>query len=311
MTYMVVTLTGENSFLLNQTLGSLEADFIAEYTDLALERLDGEEQSADRLQESVQGLPFLSPRKLVVLREPSKQKVFTERMADLLKGVPEETDLIIVEPKLDKRLSYYKTLKAKTDFREFKELDGRGLTVWAVNYAKEQGGSLHANDAKLLVDRVGINQQLLQNELDKLLAYDGHITKDAILGLTEQAPQSTVFELLDAAFSGNTKRAIELYREQRALRVEPQMILGMLAWQLHILTVIKASGGKPANEIAQRAKLSPFVVQKSQGLVQRRSMPQLARMVLELLQMDIALKKSSVDADEALQLYLLRLSTGY
>ena len=305
---MVVTLTGENSFLLNQTLSFLEANFVAEHGDLALERLDGEEQSADRLQESVQGLPFLSPRKLVVLRAPSRQKLFLEHITELLSDVPEATDLVIVEPKLDKRLSYYKSLKAKTDFREFKELDARGLALWAMNYVKEQGGVLAASDAKLVIDRIGVNQQLLKNELDKLLSYDEHIEKDAILALTEQAPQSTVFELLDAAFSGNAWRAIELYREQRALKVEPQMILGMLAWQLHILAVIKAANGRPANEIAQSAKMSPFVVQKSQGLVRRLSMTQLAAMVTELLRIDVTLKKSGIDADEALQLYLIRLA---
>jgi DNA polymerase III delta subunit len=304
---MVVTLTGENRFLLSQVLNDLEATFIAEYTDLALERLDGDDHSADRLQESIQSLPFLSPRKLVVLRGPSRQKAFTEHITSLLEGVPETTDLIIVEPKLDRRLAYYKTLKAKTDFREFKELDARGLASWATGYAKEQGGSLGAGDAKLLIDRVGINQQLLRNELDKLLAYEERITKDAILALTESTPQSTVFELLDTAFSGNTKRAIELYREQRALRVEPQAIVGMLAWQLHILAIVKASGGKSSSEIAQSAKLSPFVVQKSQGLARNLSLTRLSQLIAELLRIDIALKVSSIDADEALQLYLVRM----
>jgi DNA polymerase-3 subunit delta len=304
---MIVTLTGENRFLLSQALATLEATFVSEYTDLALERLDGDEHPIDRLQESVQSLPFLSPRKLVILREPSKQKAFTERIAGLLEGVPETTDLIIVEPKLDKRLGYYKTLKAKTDFREFKELDARGLAAWASEYVKDQGGSLGASNAKLLIDRIGVNQQLLQNELDKLLAYDEHVTKDVIMALTESTPQSTVFELLDAAFSGNTKRAIELYQEQRSLKVEPQVVIGMLAWQLHILAVVKASGSKSSQEVAQSAHLSPFVVQKSQGLVRRLSMPQLAQMVTELLQIDIAIKKSSIDADEALQLYVIRM----
>src|SRR5581483_7029904 len=101
---MITTLTGENSFLLKQSLNSLEAEFVAKYGDLSLERLDGEEQSADRLQESIQGLPFLSPRKFVVLREPSRQRKFVERITDLLGSIPETTDLVIIEPRLDKRL---------------------------------------------------------------------------------------------------------------------------------------------------------------------------------------------------------------
>jgi DNA polymerase III subunit delta len=305
---MAITLTGDNGFLLKKALSSLETAFVDTNSDLALERLDGEESSADRMQEAIQGMPFLSPKKMVVLREPSKQKAFTERLADLLEDIPETTELVIVEPKLDKRLSYYKTLKAKTEFREFKELDARGLADWAVQYAKEQGGKLSSVDAKLLIDRLGINQQLLQNELDKLLAYDEHITKDSILALTELLPQSTVFELLDAAFAGNTRRAIDLYHEQRSLKIEPQAIIGMLAWQLHILAVVKASGSRSAGEIAQSSKVNPYVVQKNQSLVRRLSMPQLAQMVTELLRIDIALKRSSIDADEALELYLIKIS---
>ena len=37
---------------------------------MALERLDGEEASYDRMHEAVQSLPFLAPRKLIVLRAP-------------------------------------------------------------------------------------------------------------------------------------------------------------------------------------------------------------------------------------------------
>src|SRR3546814_19438404 len=61
-------------------------------------------------------------------------------------------------------------------------------------------------------------------------------------------PQSTIFELLDAALSGNTRRALELYEEQRSMKVEPQQIIAMLAWQLHVLAVVKAAGERRSEE---------------------------------------------------------------
>jgi DNA polymerase-3 subunit delta len=302
---MVVTLTGANDFARKRELDKLVQGFVSEHGDIALERLDGEEATAARMRESVQSMPFLSMRKMVVLRTPGKQKPWADSIADILGTVADTTDLIIVEPKLDKRLSYYKTLKKSTDFREFGELDGNGLIRWAGEYAKERGGSLSAADAGLLLERVGPNQQLLASELDKLLAYAPGITRGSIGLLTEPVPQSTVFDLLDVAFSGNTARAMELYREQRALRVEPQAIIAMLAWQLHILAIIKAAGNRSTDDIAKTARLNPFVVRKSQHLARHLSADRIKALIASLLALDIRLKTTSVHPDEALQLYIL------
>lgn len=284
------------------------AAFIAEYGNMAVERFDGEDAGADRMREALQSMPFLSPRKLVVLREPGKQKKFAEAIAEILEASSETTDLIIYEPKLDKRSSYYKTLKKATDFQEFAALDASGLARWAVTYAKEHGGALSMADANTLVNRLGTNQQLLQSELDKLLTYDPQISRQTIELLTERTPGSTIFELLDAAFNNNTKRVFALYKEQRALKVEPQAIIALMAWQLHILAVVKAGGTRSAEAIAGGAKLNPFVVRKSQGLVRNLTLADLKRLIADLLRLDMQLKRTTIDADEALQHYLLAMA---
>ncbi len=306
---MITTLTGANDFARTKALHKSVGAFVAEYGEFALERLDGEEASSEQMRAALESLPFLTPKKLVILREPSKQKAFTENVLDIFKAVTDTTDVIIVEPKLDKRQTYYKTLKKDTDFQDFPELDGNGLARWAAQYVKEQGGSLSQPDAKALIDRIGVNQQMAQNELDKLVAYHPAISAQTIDLLTERLPQSTVFELLDAAFSGKQERAMSLYKEQRALKVEPQAILAMLAWQLHILVLVKAGSPRPAEEIAKAAKLNPFVVRKSQGLTRSLSLTRLKQLVGELLNLDTRLKSTRVDADEAIQLFLITLST--
>ncbi|HSX16675.1 MAG TPA: DNA polymerase III subunit delta [Patescibacteria group bacterium] len=305
---MIVTLTGSNDFARGRELQKLTADFIAEHTDMAVERFDGEETDAAVMRGGAASLPFLTARKLIVLREPSKQKAFAEQLPDILKDVADTTDLIIVEPKLDKRLSYYKTLKKETDFREFADLDANGLAHWAAGYAKERGGTLSATDARVLVDRIGPNQQLLAAEVEKLVAYDPQVSKQAIELLVEPMPQSTVFELLDAAFAGRAARALALYKEQRALKVEPQAIIAMLAWQLHVLALVASAGTRTADAIAREGKINPYVVRKTQGLTHNLSLEQVKRMIADLLTLDRKMKSVSIDADEAMQLYLLRLA---
>lgn len=305
---MKVTLTGENSFMLRGELNSLVRQFLGEHGDMALERLDGEEASFERLQEALQSLPFLANRKMVVLRSASLNKQFVEHAQRLLSELPDSTDLIFVEPKLDKRSSYYKLLKKDTDFRDFPELDRAGLARWLVAAAKAQGGALSPSDASYLVDRAGAGQQLLQHELEKLLLYNPTVTKASIDLLIEPTPQSTIFELLEAAFAGNTKRAQQLYEEQRALKVEPQQIIAMLAWQLHILALVKTAGNRTPDNIAREAKLNPYVVRKSAAIANKLTPLKLRQLIMGLLNIDRRLKRETLDADEALQTYLLFLS---
>jgi DNA polymerase-3 subunit delta len=303
----ITVLTGDNSYMLQAELHRLIAEFVAEHTDMALEQLDGEEAEFDRLRESLQSLPFLASKKLVVLRSPSANKQFVEAAQDLLTELPETTDVIIVEPKLDKRQSYYKFLKKQPGFHEFSQMDVPRLAKWLVDQAAAQGRTLESKDATYLIERVGANQQLLANEVEKLGLYDKVITKRTINELTERAPQSTIFELLDAALAGKRKRALELYQEQRVMKVEPQQILALLGWQLHIMALVKTAGERDPSQIASEAKINPFVVRKTQGIVRNMTLAELKALIHEVLTLDIRLKSESIDADEALQNLIISL----
>jgi DNA polymerase-3 subunit delta len=305
---MIMTLAGENAFALQSQLHQLVADFKTKYGDLAVQHIDAQETSYEQVLEAITSLPFLVSRKLVVLRQPSTHKQFAEDIENLLAGIPETNDVILLEPKLDKRLSYYKILVKQTDFHNYPEIDISDLTRWLVETAKEQGGTLNPADARYLVERVGLNQQLLSNELVKILLYDPKISRQTIDLLTEQTPQSTIFQLLEAAFAGRAQRAMELYAEQRALKVEPPRLIALLTWQLHILAIIKTAGQRSADEIAKEAKLSPYVVSKNQSIARQLTLAQLRKMISDLLAIDVRTKSTSIDADEALQHYLLSLA---
>lgn len=304
---MVICLSGENDFGLRTELDGLVSRFTAEHGHMAVERLDGEEASFERLQESLQSVPFLTSRKLVVLRSPGSQKLFVERAEQLLQGLPETTDVILVEPKTDKRSSYYKFLKKATDFREFVGMDEDGLARWLAETAQVQGGSLGRPLARYLVERIGLDQRLLAGELEKLLLYDAHITKESIELLTEPAPQSTIFELLESAFAGDTSRALELYHDQREQRVDPAQIIAMLAWQLRVFALIKTAAQRSGDEIARQSKLSPFVIRKSQPVAARLALGRLRRLVSDLLVLDVRSKQANIDLDEALENFLTNL----
>jgi len=304
---MVLVLTGNNGFKLRAELSKITGDFVKAYGDFGLEQIEAGEIELGRLLESVSSLPFLATRRMIILNSPSENKSLNEGIEKLLESVSDTTDLIIVEPKFDKRSVLYKTLKKKAEVKEFLELSEQELPQWLVVEAKNRGGELSLGDASYLAQRVGVGQMGLSHELDKLLIYNEKVTRETIDLLTEPAPQSSVFDLLDAAFSGNTKRAMKLYEEQRRQQVEPQAIMGMIAWQVHILAVVKANEKLGADGIVREAKLSPFVVRKSMNLTDGLSLKEVKDLLKKVLDLDIKLKTQTIDADDALQHLLLTI----
>jgi DNA polymerase III subunit delta len=306
---MIISLSGNNVLQLRAEYNRLLADFVGQYGDMAVEKIDCEEVEYPKITEALQSLPFLTSKKLVVLNRPGTQKEFVENFESLVESISDSTDVIVVEPKPDKRSSYYKLLQKKTEFQQFDELAPQELPKWLHEQAKKRGGSLSIGDASYLVDRIGANQQLLESELKKLLTYAPSVTRKTIELLTEPTPQSTIFQLLDAVFANNLKRVFSLYKEQRALKVEPAQIVAMLAWQLHVLAIVKfGSEHKKPQDIAKEAGINPFVVQKSQNIARKLSQAELKKMIKDLYELDIKMKTTSVDPDEALQQFLISIS---
>ncbi len=304
---MIITLAGNNSFALHQRLDGLVGKFVKQHGELALERIDGEETEPQIILDALQNLPFLATRKMVIVRGLSFHKQAAENIEQILSSAGSDTDLILYEPQVDKRTAYFKTLKAKTQLEEFNELDAAGLAKWLVDKADLQGGSLQNHNASYLVERVGANQTLLANELDKLIAYEPKITHESIDLLTEQLPQSKIFDLLDAAFGGNKTRALQLYEEQRAQKVEPQAILALMAWQLQLLAVTKFADGKSTATIAKDLGMNPYPISKAARLAHKLSDAKLKEMVSFALQIDWQSKTTGLDLDEALKTYIITL----
>jgi len=304
---MITTLAGNNLFALRRRLDELMAEFVKKYGDLALEKFDGEEHEAKAIIEGLQSLPFLAHRKLVVVRSGGLNNEFAEAVEQIISSIGESTDVVFYEPQIDKRTAYFKVLKSQTQFKEFNELNLQSLAKWLVEEAKNQGGQLGLADANYLVERVGTNQGLLANELDKLLVYKPEITRPSIDLLTEPTPQSKVFDLLDAAFGGRKEQALRLYEDQRAQKVEPQFILAMVAWQLQQIAVAKMAGNRLLTEVSKDSGMKDYPLRKAKNLADKLSDKKLKEMVSEALDIDWRGKTTSLDLDEALKNYIISL----
>ena len=300
---MITALIGDNFYQRSVYLNQVKAKFVQQYGDFSVQQIDASESALNVIEEAICGLSLLADNQLVVINRFTDSKEFLEQIESILKRVPATTDVVLVSDAIDKRLSAYGVLKKMATMVDCAQQ--ASLTRWVSEYVKASGGTISQSDAQYLVERAGANQSLLSNELDKLMLYNPAITRKNIELLTEAAPQSTIFQLLDAVFSGKKTDLLTLYREQRLQKVEPLAIVGMLSWQLHIFALIKAAEQARVRDIAKAAKLNPYVVSKSQGLIKNFSLGTIRQMINNLLALEIKLKSQSIDSDDALQLFLL------
>lgn len=304
---MVQVLSGPNDFMRTSELRRIVSDFAAKYSDMAVTRIDASETDYSRILEAVSQPSFLSERSLVIVHNIAANKELSDYIEQFLDSVLDTTDVVLEESKFDKRSLLYKVVKKRTEFAEFAELDESALAIWLTEEASARGGELKRNDARYLIERAGTNQLALSHELDKLLSHAAVITRQAIEELVEPLPAGSTFQLLDAAFAGNRKGASELYQNQRLQQIEPQAIMGMIAWQVHVIALVKAHDGLPPDQIAKETKLNPYVVRKTLQLVRRTSLSEIKKLVQRAVQLDARLKSEAIDADDAVQHFLLTI----
>lgn len=306
---MITTITGKNDFMRRQELKRRVDAFIAKYGDFECEHIDGEETDASRIESVLLSLPFFSDKKCIVLDAPSRQKAFVERAPELLQQAEDNVDVIIHEPKLDNRSRYAKYVRASTELVQCDELAGADVVQWLVEQAKQRGATLSQQDALHLVRLVGEQQFLLSNELEKLTIYDPRISREHIDALVESRPQSTIFELLDAAFSGAQQKALDIYQQQRLQNVEPQIILHMMARQLQLYALVVYAPSEMSDQaLAKDIRQHPYAVKKARQATQQLSPTKIKDLITELRQVDEVAKTSSIDLDEALQNYIVTIA---
>ncbi len=287
---MITLLTGENSFEIERTLTAIVADFAGQ-----LERIDGNELESPQLLDLLMGVSLFADKRLVIIKNLSENKVVWLMLADWIGRVSDDIDLILVEPKPDKRTKTYKELQklAKVqDFTSWNERDIRVAERWAVDEAKRLGFTLSATHARQLVERAGVDQWRLYHGLEKLGLFED-ITPELIDDVIEQEPNETIFALLETALMG---KRVQLHRqiEVLALSEDPYQAFGLLASQtVQLVTLVVTDS--PSAQVARAIGAHPFVLSKLAGPARKLSRAQAKQVLETMMECDDAMKTSAAE----------------
>lgn len=240
------------------------------------------------------------------LAAPAKSDL-AETLRKLIHEQPADAVALLLEPgKMAWSRGFAKECKAIADegglvMREFLSPTQADAERLALSMAQEQGGSFAPGAARILANEAGSDLVRLKNEVDKLVAYRGAepIRAADIDELVAKTVADDVFAFVDAVGRRDFSAATQALDSQFSLGTSPHNLVGMLAWQVRVLALVRSaldSGAKPGpSALAAELGLKPYVVTKALQQMPYYPADRLAWVMGELSSLDVALKSRPTD----------------
>jgi DNA polymerase-3 subunit delta len=325
---VVYVLNGDDEFAISSFLAVLQAKMgEATIAEMNTTRLDGRSLSIDALTNAVGAMPFLAPRRLVILTNPLAKlnsSTLREKFVALLEQVPPSTALVLVENRLltderDRRNGKYHWLEAwahqageRAVVRTYPLLRGDAMKQWIQDRAKTIGGQFTPEAAERLADQVGNEPRLLDQEIRKILTYVDFkrpVEPDDVEHLTPFSRQGDIFAMVDALANHKGREAQEMLH--RLLEEQDELsIFGMVVRQFRLLLQTREvldKGGRET-DIVRDLKISPFVAGKLVPQAHHFTQKELEAIYRQLLELDVAAKTGRIEVDLALDTLVMSLT---
>ena len=317
----VIFLYGNDEFAIARKLKDFESDFADPTTaGMNTAHLEARSMSEDELNNAVNAMPFLAPKRLVILSNPSAKynnPSARKKFETYISNVPDSARLVIhelMEPKETEKHWLIKWSKNSTAIKtqSFMLPKQRDMAGWIINEVKNQNGKIEPQAAAKLAEMVGVDTRQAGMEISKLLAYvnwDRPVQGSDVEAVCIVTSQQSVFEFADALSQGNGKVAQRLLH--RLLENEDAFALwGMVVRQFRLLIqareILDGRGNK--DDVARALGVHPFVAEKTTGQAARFSIESLESIYRKLLGIDEMVKTSQITLELAMDTLVVELT---
>ena len=318
----IIFLYGNDEFAIARKLKDFESDFTDPTTaGMNTARLEARSMSEDELNNAINAMPFLAPKRLVVLSNPSAKynNVGTrKKFEEYISHAPDTAKLVIYESIESKEASKHWLLKwaeknpALVKTQVFMLPKQKEMAGWIVNEVKKQDGRIELVAATKLAEMVGVDTRQAGMEIAKLLAYVNwarQVQGSDVEAVCIVTSQQSVFDFVDALSQGNGKVAQKLLH--RLLENEDSFALwGMVVRQFRLLIqareILDGRGNK--DDVARALGVHPYVAEKTTGQAGRFSIESLENIYRKLLDIDERVKTSQITLELALDTLIMELA---
>jgi DNA polymerase-3 subunit delta len=300
---MISLILGENTFENERQITQIIAAF-----DGTVERLDGETLDVKQLPDIFMGMSLFATKRLIIIKNLSVNKALWNALEEWIARLHDETHLVFVELKPDKRTKTFKSLqKAATAYESklWTERDSTKAEQWVGEEATRLELTLDKKSVQKLVAWVGVDQWVLWQALQKLAVLDG-VTPDIIEEVIEPNESENAFVLFEAVLASDGKRVAHMLQVLRKTE-DPYRLFGLLSGQAFQLAALSVAA-VPEAVIASDLGVHPFVVSKLQPFAKRQGRSGAQRIVAVFAEADKDLKSSGIEPWLLIERSLLKIA---
>jgi DNA polymerase-3 subunit delta len=265
-------------------------------SDLNIEEFDATVDSATQVVNAANTLAFLGGTRLVLVQEAQAWlKADKEVVAAYLKSPAPDACLTLVAEKLPASDLLRAAMKEHGEVLEYAAPKEGQLPQWLVQEAAGRlDMELGFQEARLMVQRCGDNQNILLRELEKLQLYaDGRrASVDDIRLLTTPTVEASIFELLDSLALGKGSATFTAVEDLLATGERADVLFVRIARYFQNLARVAAmrEEGMRAEAIQVELKMKPYPVRKLMEQSALLSIDGIARRLAILAETDARMK---------------------
>lgn len=304
--FAVYLLEGEDAFFRESAVTLLKDKFITE-PELNLVNLDAD-CSVNQLITSLEGYPFMSKKRMTIIREfYPKQDFFNSGLKQYLENPFSESLLVIINEKPCEALKKYPTICLV----ECSKADTQLLIKWVKARCAQSGINIDGETANTLIEFCLSDMTRIKTETDKLISYVGDgdsISLQDVKNMVEQDMEYKVYELTDCVAKKNFLMALSIIKDMTNKGEPSQRILSYIYSYFRRLLHVAISD-MPNVEIAKAFGVKEYAVTKMKQQSAMFKKRALKNAVDVLSDADYKIKNGTFDADDYAYLTIFKIMT--
>lgn len=314
---------GQDDFSAQEALAKIRHAIGApDMLDLNTAAVDGKTATVSDIINAINALPFLSPKRLVIvsgflsrLGRNKNDADVAETLISALKNMPETTELVfwdMVELKKNHPVLKFGMVH-KNCVHYFGVPQKQTLPKWIEKRVQQKGGKMEFQAGQALSNVVGDDLRALDNEIEKLLLYVGDsrpVTLADVALLCPYTADSETFAMANAIGRRDTRSALDQLHKRLEEGQNPLAILAGIASQFRGLLEVKSmaeAGLTPAQIAREKGWRSDYAAKMRLKEARNFSTERLVQIFGILRDTDVAIKTGEIEQTLALDTLISRL----
>ena len=267
--------------------------------------------------DTAETLPFFAPYRLMLFDgKIGGKKKLSDDFVQYLKTSPRTTVMLFLEEKVDKRSSFYKTVKDRGLILPCTVQDADFLERFAFQFFKKEKKQITRPLLQKLLERTGNNMYRIEAECQKVISFLGEeieVTDESIELSVKKLPEDKIFDLIEAVGRGSRETLFRYYGDLLQLEESPTKIRSMIKSNVTKLLIVREmlTEGKAERDIAQALSMEPWRVRRFCGEARSYTLEALEDLVHALLRLEEEIRQGKIVEQMALEVLLCGEEKNY